>query len=148
MQANGASLSATARPSASQIFLRYVLFAVLAGVANLLAQAATAKALPMLPLMAAILVGTIVGFVVKYVLDKKWIFQDAFTRDLAEAQKVAKYGIFSVATTFVFWGTELAFWHIWQTDLAKYSGAVLGLAVGNWIKYLLDRRYTFRRIAP
>lgn len=147
MQASGASLSASARPSAAQILVRYVLFAVLAGAANLLAQAGTAKLLPVLPLMAGILVGTAVGFAVKYVLDKKWIFQDSFARDLAEARKVAQYGIFSVATTLLFWATELAFWHVWQTQSAKYAGAVLGLALGNWIKYRLDRRYTFRKLA-
>ncbi len=54
------------------------------------------------------------------------------------------YGAFSVLTTMIFWGFELAAWRIWQTNTAKYAGAVLGLAIGYAAKYALDRRYVFR----
>ena len=37
----------------------------------------------------------------------------------------------------------LAFWLIWGTDLARESGAVLGLTVGYVVKYNLDRRFVF-----
>jgi putative flippase GtrA len=133
------------RPSASHIFLRYVLFAIIAGIGNLAAQDMTVQTLPQLPLMLPILVGTGVGFVLKYVLDKKWIFCDAFDVNSQEVQKIAKYGFFSVATTMLFWATELLFWHVAQTTTAKYAGAVLGLGAGNWIKYQLDKAYVFKQ---
>ena len=137
--------SVASRPSASQIFVRYVLFAVVAGLGNLGAQEVAARILPQVPLMFPILVGTAVGFIVKYILDKKWIFQDSFEAHAQEVQKVLKYGVFSLATTLLFWATELVFWHFGQTVAAKYAGAVLGLGAGNWIKYQLDKTYVFKR---
>ena len=124
------------------IAVRYVLFAVLATVANLAAQELVIRLTA--PLALSIAAGTGVGFAVKYVLDKKWIFYDAFTSHRDEARKISLYGLFSVFTTLVFWGFEVAFWMIWHTDLAKYTGAVLGLAIGYAMKFALDQTFVFR----
>jgi putative flippase GtrA len=123
---------------------RYVLFAAVSTVANLATQEAAVRVLPAAPLALSILAGTAAGFAVKYVLDKRWIFYDAYTTPAHEAQKVALYGLFSVATTLVFWSFEVTFWTLWKTDAAKYAGAVLGLAIGYAVKFLLDRSYVFR----
>ncbi len=53
-----------------------------------------------------------------------------------------------VVTTAIFWSTETAFWVIWHTDLARETGAVLGLAVGYVVKYRLDRRFVFTDARP
>lgn len=126
------------------VLVRYVLFAVLATVANLLAQEIVIQLAPVMELALSILAGTIVGFGVKYVLDKKWIFYDAYTTHTDEVRKVALYGAFSVVTTAIFWGVEVTFWTIWETRTAKYTGAVLGLAIGYAAKYWLDREFVFR----
>ncbi len=125
--------------------VRYVAFAAVATVANLAMQEATVRTLPGASLSLSILAGTAVGFAMKYVLDKQWIFFDPLEGRAQEARKVVLYGMFSVLTTIVFWSFEAAFWIIWGTSTAKYVGAVLGLAVGYAAKYELDRRYTFRR---
>jgi len=125
--------------------VRYVAFAVIATVANLAMQEATLRILPATSLFLSILAGTAVGFAVKYVLDKQWIFFDPLESRAREARKVFLYGLFSVFTTILFWFSEAAFWTIWGTPAAKYAGAVLGLAAGYAIKYELDRRYTFHR---
>lgn len=137
------SLGEARRLSGQAIFVRYVLFAILAGLANLAAQEAAIRLT--LPLMVAILVGTGVGFVSKYVLDKKWIFLDRYEGHGTEARKVFIYGVSSVGTTLLFWATELMFWHATGTVEGKYSGAVLGLALGNFIKYRLDRHFVFNK---
>jgi putative flippase GtrA len=124
------------------IAVRYVLFAAVATVANLAAQELVIRLTA--PLALSIAAGTGVGFAVKYVLDKKWIFYDAFTSHRDEARKISLYGLFSVFTTLVFWGFEVAFWTIWRTDVAKYAGAVLGLAIGYAAKFALDGAFTFR----
>ena len=124
--------------------VRYILFAVLATLANLAAQEAVVRLAPVAPLALSIAAGTIVGFGVKYVLDKKWIFYDPFTSHRDEARKISLYGLFSVATTLVFWGFEVTFWTIWRTDAAKYAGAVLGLAIGYAAKFVLDQTFVFR----
>jgi len=125
------------------LVVRYALFAVLAGVANLASQALVLRLGPAYPLILSILVGTGVGFLVKYVLDKHWIFFDGYGDQLSELRKIIVYGLFSVGTTVLFWAVELTAWHIWYTDAAKYTGAVIGLTLGNWIKYQLDKRYVF-----
>jgi putative flippase GtrA len=124
--------------------VRYILFAVLATLANLAAQEAVVRLAPVAPLALSIAAGTLVGFAVKYVLDKRWIFYDPFTSHREEARKLSLYGLFSVATTLVFWGFEVTFWTIWRTDAAKYTGAVLGLAIGYAAKFVLDQTFVFR----
>ena len=123
--------------------VRYVLFAVLSTAANLLTQEVVFQLAPAMQLALSILAGTAVGFAVKYVLDKNWIFYDAYTTRAHEIRKVTLYGAFSVLTTLIFWGVEVAFWTIWQTKAAKYTGAVLGLAIGYAAKYCLDRNFVF-----
>jgi len=126
------------------IFVRYVLFAVLSTVANLATQEAVIRVTPVAELYVSILAGTAAGFALKYVLDKNWIFYDAYTSHAQEARKVTLYALFSVVTTLIFWSVEIAFWTIWRTDFAKYTGAVLGLAIGYTAKYMLDRNFVFR----
>ena len=123
-------------------FLLYVVFAGVATVANLAAQEAFLRVSGSLAI--AILAGTAAGFATKYVLDKKWVFSDRYTTHRQELRKVTLYGAFSVVTTLVFWLFEVAFWMAWGTDFAKYTGAVLGLAVGYAIKFMLDRTFVFR----
>ncbi len=131
------------------IFVRYVLFAVIAGLANLAIQEAAVRLLPPLaPVILSVLAGTAIGFAVKYLLDKDFIFLDGYSSHVAELRKVALYGIFGVGTTVIFWAVELSFWYVFATAEAKYAGAVLGLAFGNWLKYLLDRTWVFPRRRP
>jgi len=126
------------------LVIRYAAFAVAATLANLAAQRVV-LAIDDGPwgFAVAVFAGTLVGLVLKYMLDKRWIFEDRATGVAAHGRKFGLYTAMGVATTAIFWGTETAFWAIWGTDLARETGAVLGLAVGYIIKYRLDRRYVF-----
>lgn len=141
-----AAVSPRQRPGAHVIFVRYVLFAVIAGLANLIAQEAVLRIVAEFPLVSVIF-GTGIGFVVKYALEKRWVFYDRYDNHRAEARKVIVYGLFGVGTTLLFWAIELGFWHVGGTAEAKYLGAVIGLGLGNWIKYLFDKRFVFARAA-
>ncbi|MEX5726759.1 putative flippase GtrA [Rhodovulum iodosum] len=135
--------------SRTDLILRYAGFAVLATLANLAAQRGVlalwegALALPL-----AIGTGTLAGLVLKYLLDKRWIFADRSRGAAMHARKFTLYTLMGVATTLIFWGTETAFWLIWKTDPMRELGAVLGLAVGYVVKYQLDRRYVFAPATP
>lgn len=131
-------------PRAAATAFRYVLFAVLSTLVNFLAQHLVVVSLPMAPLFVSILFGTGAGFAVKYVLDKKWVFEDGYTTKQDEARKIGLYALFSVGTTLIFWAFELSAWAIWQTDFAKYAGGAVGLAIGYCAKYALDKRFVFR----
>lgn len=127
-----------------QLITRYALLAVVAMTANLATQRLfLAWVSGQAGFVLALIAGTGVGLVLKYVLDKKFIFLDA-TRSVGdETRKFSLYTLTGIGTTLIFWGSETLFWLVWQTDFMREIGAVLGLTVGYVIKYQLDRRYVF-----
>ena len=126
------------------LILRYAAFAVLATIANLAAQRAVLWwDASSLGFVLALLTGTAVGLVLKYLLDKRWIFHDRSDGLAAHGRRFTLYTVMGIATTLIFWGSETAFWVIWQTEAMRETGAVLGLAVGYVVKYRLDRRFVF-----
>lgn len=129
------------------LVLRYAGFAVIATLANLATQRAVLAGpgeVSPAQFAAAMLAGTLVGLVVKYVLDKRWIFYDQTRGAKAQGTQFLLYSVMGIATTLIFWISETAAWLIWGTDLAREVGAVLGLTVGYVTKYLLDRRFVFK----
>ena len=48
-----------------------------------------------------------------------------------------------VATTLIFWGSEIIFNLLFKADIVKYIGAAVGLTIGYIIKYQLDKRFVF-----
>lgn len=121
--------------------LRYTAFAVLATLANLAAQRLVLGVGG--ALLVAMVAGTGLGLVVKYALDKRWIFDDRSSGLAAHSRRFSLYTLMGVATTLIFWGFEATFWHIGKTQLARETGAILGLAIGYAVKYALDRRFVF-----
>jgi putative flippase GtrA len=128
--------------------LLYTAFAVLATLANLGTQRAVlggvgAALPPAQALILAMIFGTAAGLVLKYILDKRWIFDDRSRGLAAHSRRFGLYTVMGLVTTLIFWATEFAFWHVGQTDAAREAGAILGLAIGYAVKYILDRRYVF-----
>jgi len=130
--------------SLGTLVFRYAAFAVIATIANLGTQRLVlAWDESAVGFALAVFMGTLVGLVIKYLLDKRWIFADVSTGLQAHSRKFTLYTIMGLVTTAIFWGTETAFWLIWHTDAMRELGAVLGLAVGYVVKYNLDRRFVF-----
>jgi putative flippase GtrA len=126
------------------LILRYAAFAVVATIANLATQRLVLQFGDTGGYFAAAVgAGTIVGLVIKYILDKRWIFYDLETGVKNHGRKFSLYTAMGLITTAIFWGTETAFWLIWQTDMMRELGAILGLSVGYVVKYNLDRRFVF-----
>lgn len=91
----------------------------------------------------SLLLGTLAGLIVKYVLDKKYIFYYAAANLKADFSKFIVYFLMGVVTTLVFWGTEMFFHFFIDFQNAKYLGGLLGLSVGYFIKYNLDKKFVF-----
>jgi putative flippase GtrA len=92
----------------------------------------------------SLFVGTLAGLVVKYLLDKKFIFYDP-TRGLARrGWQFVRYALTGVLTTAIFWSLELGAYHAFHSQAARYAGGAVGLAIGYWMKYRLDKRLVFR----
>lgn len=126
------------------LVFRYSLFAALATLANLAAQRIVLAAVDgRIGFSAAVIAGTGAGLVLKYILDKRWIFDDRSTGLAAHGRKFTLYTIMGIVTTLIFWGFETTFWLVWGTDPMRELGAVIGLAIGYFIKYQLDLRFVF-----
>ncbi len=122
----------------------YVFFAVVATCVNLLSQEITSIVLAAhYELLASLLVGTFSGLVVKYVLDKKYIFQYTTETNSKDVVTFIFYSVMGIFTTAIFWVTEYAFDTWFDTRTMRYVGAVIGLSIGYIAKYYLDKKYVF-----
>ena len=124
------------------LIFRYVVFAILATFVNLIVQRLVLWFADSNGVFAiALAAGTAMGLVVKYILDKRWIFEDMSAGVAKHSKKFSLYTLMGIVTTAIFWSTETAFWFIWKTDTMRELGAILGLSIGYFVKYHLDRRY-------
>ncbi|WP_226554363.1 GtrA family protein [Celeribacter naphthalenivorans] len=136
-------MTTLAHLSTSALVLRYAGFAILATLANLGAQRMVLGIWPK-GLFVAMILGTGIGLVVKYLLDKRWIFFDVETGARAHGRKFGLYTAMGLITTAIFWGMEAGAWAIWHSTMAREVGAILGLAIGYVVKFHLDRRFVFQ----
>ena len=128
----------------AMLAIRYCLFAIVAMIANLAIQRLVFTAGEgSVVFIVAVGSGTVVGLMIKYMLDKRWIFADRRGGVGYHGRTFGLYSLMGVATTAVFWATETAFWLVWGTEMMREAGAILGLTVGYIVKYRLDRRYVF-----
>jgi putative flippase GtrA len=128
----------------AKVAVLYTLFAVLSTAINIGSQMVSIWAYKgPLYVEISILVGTAMGLPLRYFLEKRYIF--AFTsRNLAHDGKLfIFYSAMGVITTLIFWSTEYAFHLIYDTDFMRYVGGVVGLAIGFYVKYQLDKKYVF-----
>jgi putative flippase GtrA len=130
--------------TAMNLALTYALLAAIATASNIAAQDVSIRIYHgTFGVAFSMLVGTGVGLVVKYLLDKRFIFRFK-ARDLAhDSQTFALYAFMGVFTTLIFWGVEFLFDHLFQTKELRYLGGVIGLAIGYFTKYHLDRKFVF-----
>jgi putative flippase GtrA len=128
-----------------KLALVYSLLAAIATLANIGAQDVVIRLYDGIGAVTlSMIVGTGVGLVVKYVLDKRYIFRFR-ARDAAHDGKTFfLYTVMGLATTAIFWGFELGFDYLFATKQMRYLGGVLGLAIGYLVKYNLDKHYVFR----
>jgi len=126
------------------IAIKYILFAAISTLFNLLFQYFSFGLYKGFgSLYIAMFFGTLAGLIVKYILDKKFIFYHTPKDKKDDAKKFILYSFMGVFTTLIFWGTEIAFYTLSQNPNAKYIGATIGLSIGYLIKYFLDKKFVF-----
>lgn len=127
-----------------RIALNYTLCAIIATLVNICSQELSlAIYRSAYSITVSVLVGTAAGLIVKYVLDKRYIFQFQASDAKHDTQTFIIYTLMGLLTTVVFWGFEFGFDHVFGTKHMRYAGGVLGLALGYYIKYQLDKRFVF-----
>jgi len=91
----------------------------------------------------SILVGTAAGLPLRYFLEKRYIFAFKSNNMVHDGRLFVLYSFMGVFTTAIFWGVEYAFYFIYDTDTMRYVGGVIGLAIGFYVKYQLDKKFVF-----
>lgn len=129
----------------SKLAINYVSFALIATAANIGTQDLFIRAYSgNFAIFASVMVGTGAGLVVKYILDKRYIFRFQARSVVHATQTFGLYTVMGVFTTMIFWGFEFGFHHVFETKEMRYLGGVMGLAIGYLAKYHLDKCYVFR----
>jgi hypothetical protein len=130
--------------TAVRIAVLYTAFAVLSTVINIGSQMLSIWAFKgPYSVEISILVGTAAGLPLRYFLEKRYIFNFKSQNLKHDGKLIVFYSAMGVITTLIFWGTEYAFHLIYDADFMRYVGGVMGLAVGFYVKYQLDKKYVF-----
>lgn len=128
------------------LVIRYALFAGIATILNLISQSMVFQVIPgKVGFYLGMATGIGTGLIVKYILDKRWIFFDTSSGIKQNARQFMVYSFFGMITTVLFLATEIGFDYLFGTHTMRLLGGGLGLILGYWVKYQLDCKYTFRR---
>ena len=128
-----------------KVFL-YSIFAIIATLSNLYTQRLILSiSKTNLFFIIAIFSGTLVGLLVKFFLDKKFIFFKKNKKYKNNSVIFSLYSLMGIISTSIFWGTESIFWIIWGNEKMREIGAILGLTLGYIVKYKLDKYYVFNQ---
>ena len=140
--------------SPQHIAVIYASFAVLATGVNLTTQWIVLKIVAPLnfdawiELIVALSWGTCTGLIIKYCLDKRYIFHDVSTGAKVHARKFPLYVATGGVTTAIFWSAEIIGALIDPEGGGLYIGGILGLMAGYVIKYRLDKALVFEVPLP
>jgi len=124
------------------IALLYALFCLVAIAVNIGSQDLALRLWPS-GIWFSIIVGTGTGLIVKYILDKRFIFRFKPQNVSHDSKTFVLYALMGVVTTAIFWGVEYGFWRVWETAQARYLGGIIGLIIGYLSKYHLDKKFVF-----
>ncbi|MDQ2088007.1 GtrA family protein [Herbivorax sp. ANBcel31] len=132
------------------ISVKYTVFAILSTIGNLTTQHLVNLVIKDIiddkyVLYVSMFFGTLVGLIIKYILDKKYIFNYHTKSQTENAEKFVLYSFMGVFTTAIFWVFEISFDKIFDHNMAKYVGAVIGLSIGYIVKYNLDKKFVFSK---
>jgi putative flippase GtrA len=142
---SGPTLAAAVAPlNRSRLVVWYATFAALSIVANLASQKLSFWLYSgWLAVPLSVCVGTGVGLVVKYMLDKAWIFRYPHRSVAHGIQTFTLYVVMGLGTTVLFWAVEFSAQAIFHTEPARLAGGAIGLTLGYFAKYHLDKRFVF-----
>ncbi len=122
----------------------YVAFAIIATIVNLFTQEITSNLFQYeYEILISMFTGTLAGLIVKYLLDKKFIFKFKTKSQKQDLTTFFFYSLMGIVTTLLFWVTEYTFDMWFETKTMRYIGAVIGLSIGYITKYYLDKKYVF-----
>ena len=127
-----------------KIVFLYCLFAGISTAANISSQVLFTKIYSgNYVVEIAIVIGTFIGLPIKYMLDKNFIFLYSSKGFMHEQKLFALYSFIGLLTTAIFWGFEYFFYIFSSIEYMRYIGAIVGLSIGYYLKFQLDKRFVF-----
>lgn len=127
-----------------RLAILYALFVGISMLGNLAAQRIVlANAWGTHGYVAAVISGTSSGLLIKFILDRRWIFTAGMGKVEPFGRQFLLYSLMGVGTTVFFWSSETLFWVSFRSDRMRELGAIIGLVIGYVIKYQLDKRFVF-----
>jgi putative flippase GtrA len=130
-----------------QVLSNYVVIGVLSAAINLSAQVLIIWAYKgAYAVEFSILIGTVMGMPPRYFLEKRYVFSFTSENIFHDGKLFFQYSFYSTFTTLVFWSVEYSFHVIFNDDLMRYVGGVVGLTIGFYLKYQIDKRFVFRSV--
>lgn len=94
-------------------------------------------------LWTGLVAGTGFGFLLKYYLDKRFIFRYRTDSLFSSVKVFVLYFITALFTTAFFWGMEYGFDRYLSDNNSRYFGGFIGLTGGYILKYQLDKKFVF-----
>ncbi len=102
------------------------------------------------PESGRVLFGSILGvgvaYIVKFFLDKFIVFEKKSTNLKQTSKEFIKYFLFAILTTAINIGGQYLLY--WAFSIDYIIAGFISLAIGYFVKFLLDRKYVFPDIAP
>ena len=117
----------------------YFLFALFAAPVNLIGQHISLNYHE--NLFLAVIVGSALALVFKYILDSSIVFDGKKRINL---KTFLTYACIGACITPIVWIVEVIFLNIFGTVFMRDVGAFLGLGIAYYIKYEIDKRYVFK----
>ena len=77
-------------------------------------------------------------------MDKVYIFKYDSANIYDYSKNFIAYIITGIFTTLIFWSFEFSFYILFDDEIAKYIGAIIGLSIGYTVKYILDKNFVFK----
>jgi putative flippase GtrA len=129
---------------ATKIVVLYILFASISTLVNIGSQMLSIYVYRgIYAVEFSIFFGTLSGLPIRYILEKRYIFSFQSKNIKHDGQLFILYSFMGVFTTAFFWGLEYAFHLIFAKEFMRYLGAIIGLTIGYFIKYQLDKHFVF-----
>lgn len=95
--------------------------------------------------IVALAMGTLAGLMLKYTLDKRYIFRYETRHAGHDALTFFAYASMGIVTTAIFWTAEILGGYVTSGEMGRYAGGTLGLITGYVTKYFLDKRFVFSK---
>ena len=94
-------------------------------------------------LEVSLLIGKVLGLLLSYLLKKCYVFSIKWNNILHDGKLFMLYSLMGIFITVIVWGVKYIFYLIFTSGMIRNVGKVIGLAIGFYLKYQLNKKFVF-----